>query len=55
MRAPLTPNGETIWRQSGDDSRSSRENEAAGIITGARIDVSPKQLGYDEAALSALY
>lgn len=25
----------------------------AGIITGARIDVSPKQLGYDVAALLA--
>lgn len=32
---------------SGDNSRSRREDEAGGIITGARIDVSPKQLGYD--------
>ena len=27
----------------------------AGIITGARIDVSPKQLGYDVCCLSALF
>ncbi len=34
-------------RQSGDDSRSGRENEAGGGSLPARIDVSPKQLGYD--------
>lgn len=43
----LRRTGETIWRQSGDDSRSSRENEAGGDHYRARIDVSPKQLGYD--------
>ncbi len=46
MRAPLTPRtGETIWRQSRTLAGSSR-NEA--IITGARIDVSPRSIsGYD--------
>lgn len=29
-RTAYAETGETIWRQSGDDSRSSRENEAGG-------------------------
>jgi Lrp/AsnC family transcriptional regulator for asnA, asnC and gidA len=41
------PNWPNSLASARDHSRARREDEAGGIITGARIDVSPKQLGYD--------
>ncbi|MEN3206119.1 transcriptional regulator AsnC [Klebsiella pneumoniae] len=43
----LCRTGQTVQRQPGHHSRARRKMKQAGIITGARIDVSPKQLGYD--------